>query len=138
MDKERISDKLDELERYLGELRDDLPEKQEHYIQNRRRRRACEKDFELLSECVVDICNLVISGKELGKPADNKDSVNKLVENSILPKSLGERIKNMLGLRNLLVHKYGKIDNSQVYDHFREELSDVHDFIEKMDEFLNE
>lgn len=136
MDRERIFDKLDELKDYLRDLEEDLPQKESVYLQGRTQRRACEKDFELICETLVDICNLLISGKELGKPADNKDSVDKLIKNSIIPQDLGDRIKNMLGLRNLLVHKYAKIDDTQVYTHFKNETSDIYEFLEKINEFL--
>ena len=57
LDKDRISEKMDELENYLRELEEYLPEREEEYLNNSLIKRACERAFQLASENLLDICN---------------------------------------------------------------------------------
>jgi uncharacterized protein YutE (UPF0331/DUF86 family) len=75
LDVDRIRDKLDELQRYLEELEEDLPQTREEYTDSRTIRRACERTFQLASEELLDICNIIISEKRLPVPKDNRDSI---------------------------------------------------------------
>ena len=88
MDKDRIFEKMDELEKYLRELGEYLPEEEEEYLTNGQRKRACERTFQLAGENLLDICNLIISEKGFGIPADSKDCIRKLAENGVIPGSL--------------------------------------------------
>lgn len=88
MDTERLIEKMDELERYLRELEEYIPSDEEDYLESGMRKRACERAFQLASENLLDICNLIISEEGFGIPADSKDTVRKLGENSVIPKSL--------------------------------------------------
>lgn len=137
MDLERIKGKLDELESYLIELETLLPEEEIDY-RELRTKRACEKTFELACETVIDICNIIISHKGYGRPLDSKSSVNKLVENSVISKDLGGRLQDMIGFRNLLVHRYGKVDDHQAFEHLKNELGDFLEFMETIDKLLDE
>jgi uncharacterized protein YutE (UPF0331/DUF86 family) len=75
LDKDRILEKIHELEKYLRELEEYLPEEEEDYLNSGLRKRACERAFQLASENLLDICNLIISEKGFGIPTDSKDSI---------------------------------------------------------------
>ena len=47
MDIERIKDKLSELQVYIAELNEDLPDAEDEYLEERLKRRACERTFSL-------------------------------------------------------------------------------------------
>lgn len=128
MDIERIKDKLSELKVYIMELDEDIPEDEEEYLEERVPRRACERTFQLACEDVIDICNLIIAGKALGLPRDNRDSIKKLSDNKIIPEKLSARLEDMVSFRNLLVHRYGKVDDSRAYHYLKGEIGDLSDF----------
>jgi len=136
LDNNRILEKIDEMENYLRELEEYLPEQEEDYLNNGLRKRACERAFQLASENLLDICNLIISEKGFGIPSDSKDSVRKLVENKILPISLSTRLEELVGFRNLLVHQYGRVDDSRSYSFLNMELKDLYEFIEIIDRHI--
>ncbi|HEX7627729.1 MAG TPA: DUF86 domain-containing protein [Candidatus Methanoperedens sp.] len=129
MDIERIRDKLSELQVYLVELNEDIPVEEDEYLEKRMTRRACERTFQLGCENVLDICNLIIAGKKLGLPKDNRDAIRKLAEEKIIPAKLSDRLQDMVGFRNLLVHKYGKVDDSKAYQYLKEEIDDFYEFV---------
>jgi uncharacterized protein YutE (UPF0331/DUF86 family) len=136
LDNDRIFEKIDEMENYLRELEEYLPEQEEDYLNNGLRKRACERAFQLASENLIDICNLIISEKGFGIPANSKDSIMKLAENKILPAPLSSRLEELVGFRNLLVHQYGRVDDSRSYSFLNMELKDFYEFIEIVDKYI--
>lgn len=136
LDNERILEKIDEMENYLRELEEYLPEQEEDYLNNSLLKRACERAFQLASENLLDICNFIISEKGFGMPSDSKDSVRKLAENQVLPASLSTKLEELVGFRNLLVHQYGRVDDSRSYSYLNMELKDFYEFIEIIDRYI--
>jgi len=137
LDTERIKDKLVELQEYLIELNEDIPDSEEDYLRQRLTRRACERTFQLACENVLDICNLIIAGKGFGLPKDSRDAIRKLSDNQIIPEKLSERLGDMVSFRNLLVHGYGKVDDFKAYRYLKEEMDDFYDFMDRIEGKLN-
>lgn len=136
LDIERIRDKLSELQSYLIELEEDIPDSMDDYLKQRITKRACERTFQLACEDVLDICNLIIAGRGFMLPKDNRDAIGKLTENKIIPEKLSSGLQDMVSFRNLLVHRYGKVDDNRVYLHLKEETIDMYKFIEAIDDFI--
>ena len=124
------------MDKYLKELEEFLPEGEAEYLNNNLIKRACERAFQLACENLLDICNLIISEKGFGIPADSKDSVRKLAEYQVLPASLSTRLEELVGFRNLLVHQYGRVDDSRAYSYLIVELKDFYEFIETIDKYI--
>ena len=61
LDKERVLGKIDDLEAYLSELKQIVPESFADY-QRIEKKRSCERLLHLCIECAVDICKLFVSG----------------------------------------------------------------------------
>ncbi|MBU4373058.1 MAG: DUF86 domain-containing protein [Euryarchaeota archaeon] len=137
MDIERIKDKLSELQVYITELNDDIPDEEDEYLEDRVTRRACERTFQLACEDVLDICNLIIAGKGLGLPKDNRDAIRKLADNKIIPKKLEARLEDMVSFRNLLVHRYGNVDDSRAYHYLKEDIDDLYEFAEAINKLVD-
>ncbi len=53
----RILSKLDEMVRYVEELQEIMPDKEE-YLQNLIKRRACEKTIEVAIESLIDVSTI--------------------------------------------------------------------------------
>ncbi|CAD6492873.1 MAG: hypothetical protein CHKLHMKO_00363 [Candidatus Argoarchaeum ethanivorans] len=136
MDIERIKDKLSELSVYIVELTEDIPDEESAYLGERLRKRACERTFQLACENVLDICNLIIAGKGFGLPKDNRDALRKIADNRIIPKKLEARLEDMVSFMNLLVHRYGKVDDSKVYYYLKEEIGDLYEFTEAINKLI--
>jgi len=136
MDTDRLLEKINELEKYLRELDEYLPEEEEDYLRDGLRKRACERAFQLASENLLDICNLIISEKGFGIPTDSKDCVRKLAENGVIPVSLSSRLEELVGFRNLLVHQYGHVDDSRAFSYLHLESKDFYEFIEIIDKYI--
>lgn len=138
LDKNRLIEKMDELEKYPREFEEYLPEDQEDYLNSGMRKRACERAFQLATENLLDICNLIISEEGLGIPADSKDCARKLKENGVISVSLSSRLEELIGFRNLIVHQYGRIDDSRAYSYLYNESKDFYEFIEAIDKYIEQ
>jgi uncharacterized protein YutE (UPF0331/DUF86 family) len=128
LDKGRITGKMDDLEQCLREL--------DEYLGSGMRRRACERTFQLAYENLPDICHMIISGEGLGIPIDSKDAIQKLSRYDVISESLASRLEELTGFRNLLVHQYGRVDDSIAYRCLYGESRDFYEFLEEIERFI--
>ena len=126
-DRERIFAKLDEMTRYVEELKEMLPEEEE-YLQNLIKRRACEKTIEAAIESLIDVSAMIVSAQRFGLPASEESILDILVERNVLSKGSGERLKDMKGFRNILIHRYAHVDDGIVYGNLTDYLDDFSKF----------
>lgn len=126
-DKLRILSKLSDMVRYVEELREMLPEEDE-YLHDLIRKRACEKTVESAIESLIDIGAMIVSVEQLGLPADEESIFDMLVKKDILSMEVGEKMKDIKGFRNILVHRYGVVDDERVYHYLTTCLNDFGNF----------
>lgn len=115
LDRERILAKLDELDGYLGELRQVVPGDFEEYMRKVEKKRACERVLQIAIQCVLDVCHQIVSGLRLGLPSEEDDMLEKLGRAGVLSTPILESVRAMKGFRNILVHEYGGIDDALVF-----------------------
>ncbi len=63
------------------------------------------------------------------------DSLN-LVKSEILNEEMKEKLRAMRGFRNIVVHRYGKVDDKIAFEILKENLLDFYVFIKRIEEFL--
>jgi len=127
----RRGDKTIEIERYLEELEKLLPENFEGYQKDFKTKAACERYFEKIVESVLDLAFLIIKEKELKIPESGKEAFDILSNEKIISEELSEKLKNAKGMRNILAHEYGKVDDEVVFQAITEELiKDTNKFLE--------
>ncbi|MGQ4914956.1 MAG: type VII toxin-antitoxin system HepT family RNase toxin [Candidatus Asgardarchaeia archaeon] len=136
IDKDRILGKLSELDTYLAELSEIIPHDFDEYKRSIAIRRACERLLQILIECVIDICNILVSNLKLGIPADEDDIFKKLVNANVISSELATVLKNMKGFRNILVHKYGTVNDELVFEFLKDNLEDFSTFKEAIIDYL--
>ncbi len=134
-DKNRILAKLDEMQGYISELKSMLPAKEEYY-KNLTKRRACEKTLELAIEALISVAALIVSLQRFGLPESEEGLIDSLVNKKVITANLGEGIKDMKGFRNILVHRYGTIDNKLVYEFLTGQIEDFNEFENQIKEYL--
>ena len=126
----RIKDKIIEIEKFLEELSSVLPFNFEIYKTDFKLRAIGERYFEKIIESVVDLAFLVIRERNFNQPEEDKQSFDILASEKIISESLADKLKDAKGMRNILAHEYGRIDNELVFHSLVEELiPDVQKFI---------
>jgi uncharacterized protein YutE (UPF0331/DUF86 family) len=78
-------------------------------------------------QLIIDLACSIVTQKNLGIPNNYSDCIQLLITNNYLDNDLGERIKNAVGLRNLLAHEYGIIDIKRLYSYL-EHIEDLRNF----------
>ncbi|MBT4540484.1 DUF86 domain-containing protein [Candidatus Woesearchaeota archaeon] len=131
--KMRIKEKIKEIEQYLEELESIMPEDFKEYLEDYKSKAACERYFEKIIEAVIDLSFLIIKEKGLKIPEDDKKSFEILNEENIIPKKLTNKLKDAKGMRNIIAHDYGSVDDEIVFESITSELiKDVKEFLEEV------
>mgnify|MGYP001582745558 FL=1 len=129
----RIKDKIKEIEGYLAELNEIAPTEFQDYINDIKTKAACERYFEKIIEAVVDLAFLIIKDKGFKVPEEDKEAFDILVHEEVISKLLAIKLKDAKGMRNIIAHEYGKIDDKIVFESITEDLEkDVRDFVESI------
>ncbi|GIK61082.1 MAG: DUF86 domain-containing protein [Ignavibacteriota bacterium] len=82
-------------------------------------------------QIIIDISCSIVANKNLGTPKNYSECISLLVSNDYLNKDLGEKIKSMIGLRNLLIHEYGIIEVNKLFANL-DHINDVRNFIQSI------
>lgn len=76
---------------------------------------------------------LVIKENGLKSPEEDKEAFDIIAKGKIISETLATRLKDAKGMRNIIAHEYGKIDDKIVFEAITEELErDVKEFIKKV------
>ncbi len=110
----------------------------EAYLADEVRILAAERCLHLAQQCVIDIANHLISVHDLAVPESYGQAFEVLAVAGILPKKLAPRLRQMAGMRNLLVHAYLDIDHGRVHDSIQSNLNDLREFAGLMTQLLED
>jgi len=135
IDKKKILSKIDELNNYLEELENIMPKDFEEYKNSIEKKRACERLLQISIETLIDIANILVSGLKLGIPSDEDILIEKLRNRRIISEKTAKKLNEMKGFRNILVHKYGEVDDELVFENLSN-LDDFEDFTKEILLFL--
>lgn len=135
VDRDRVLAKLDELDGYLRELRSIAPESFEEYL-GVEKKRACERLAQVAVEAALDVCALLVAGMRLGLPGEEDDLFEKLTRSKAISEPMADTLRRMKGLRNLLVHEYGRVNDRIVFEVVSQRLGDFEAFKREVLVFL--
>ncbi len=137
--KERINEKINEIEKFREELFKFVPREIEieEYKQDLETKAICERYLEKIIEAVEDLAFLVVNYRGLKYPEYEKEIFDILSENKIISQSLAKKLKEAKGMRNIIAHQYGKIDDEIVFEAITEQLEkDVSEFLSMIEKVL--
>jgi len=95
-----------------------------------------ERYLQLAVQVIIDVSHLIIIDLGLKRPEDNYEAISILFENKIISENLVRKLTKMIGLRNILVHEYGKIDRRKIYEILKEQIGDLEEFKKQIIKFL--
>lgn len=132
---QRILIKLDELEQILSELRELFPATDTEYVNSKITQRAVERLIQISVECVIDVCAMLVKELRLGVPSSEADYFEKL-EGIAFDHEMIEHLQMMRRFRNRIVHRYGDLNQAQVYEIVLQSFSDFERFQHHVQEYL--
>lgn len=130
--KERIEEKIREIEEFMIFLIERIQDKFEDYEGNLEKKAICERYLEKIIEASVDLAFLVVKYFKIQIPADISDIevFVALVNNRIISYELSEKMQDAKGMRNIIAHQYGKVDDEIIFEALSSEIEkDINDFI---------
>jgi uncharacterized protein YutE (UPF0331/DUF86 family) len=129
IDKDLIKAKMASIQGYYGELEPILKEGTKEIIENNLKLHTVERLFQLIVDTTVDINTHIIAESNFDIPVDYQSTFPVLAEKKILPMDFAVKIAPSVGLRNLIVHKYGKVDIRKIVDDIRNEISQYLEYL---------
>ena len=136
LNKNLIKTKIRSIQEYLVEIEPILSLPKEQVVSNIEKLRALERNFQLIVDAMLDINIHLIRELELGSPNDLKSTFIILSEGKIIPSDFAQKISPIVGLRNILVHGYEKVDRNLFVDSFQKNKQDFDKYMLLVDSYM--
>jgi len=125
-----IFSKLQTMEEMLGELRTLGRIKKSQLEKDWTIRRAIERNLQVLSEIVIDVCQRLIYMADQSPAATGVEAVERCVKLGALASV--EPYRKMIQFRNFVVHRYERVDVAILVDIVNNRLGDFDLFREEI------
>lgn len=102
----------------------------EDFLGSSLQQHATERELQIVIEACLDVGHHIIAREGLRRPGDYKEVFAILGEAGIVPPAMVQRLRAMVGLRNVLTHMYLDIDSERVFHFATRELGDVEAFVQ--------
>lgn len=132
-----IRTKLIEMEESVQLVKNHLPESFEEFLDMGLMKDGIYKRIEYAIENVFDICAILNADLKLGIPGEDEDTIIHLVTHGIISSEMHEKLRTMKGFRNLVVHRYGRMNDEIAFSILQENLGDFALFKQAIEEYLN-
>lgn len=116
------------IERCLARVESEYRGHEEELESNYTRQDSIILNLQRACEASIDAAMHLVRVKKLGIPQESRDAFDMLVEAGIITASLSERLKAMVGFRNIAVHDYRKLNLEVVRRIIEEHSSDFSEF----------
>jgi uncharacterized protein YutE (UPF0331/DUF86 family) len=129
VDRDKIEGLIRHLREYTSFLRQIVQQDRAAFLNDPKSIGSARYYLQVSIETCISIANHIVAAERLRAPQDYRDTFTVLNEASILPDDLTQTMRELAGLRNLLVHVYWDVDDAMIYEGVRAELRDFDAFI---------
>jgi uncharacterized protein YutE (UPF0331/DUF86 family) len=136
VDREKIEGLIRRLREYTGYLQEIVRQEPSDFLNDPRSMGSARYYLQVSIETCIGMANHIISTERLRAPKDYRDSFTVLSEAGILSDGLAQTMRELAGLRNLLVHVYWDVDDEAIYEGIQGELDDFEAFVEQVKSFV--
>ncbi len=110
----------------------------EELKKDRVKRNAVLHELQIAIQSCIGLGNHFISEKSLTKPETYKEIFEILKMGGFLKDNLAEKMKELAGFRNVLVHMYFNLDLNRAYEILIKEISTLEEFEKTASKWLEE
>ena len=89
-------------------------------------------NIQRLSEAAIDIAMHIVAEKDLGVPQNSREAFDLLAQNKLINQERAEKLKAMVGFRNIAVHEYQKLNLKIVEAIIENEIEEIKEFSQKL------
>lgn len=136
IDKDLVMSKMSDLQESFEELRVILLEDARSIIDDHLKLHTAERLFQLIVDTAVDINTHIIIESQFHVPNDYQSTFLMLGEQKALPMDFAVKIAPSVGLRNLVVHRYGRVDVKRMIDDIKNEIGQYQEYLGYVRDFL--
>ncbi len=136
--KQLVLEKITIAKKYLTETRaifDSMTD--DEILHSKLHIHTLERYLQLIVDATLDINNHIIKEFDFESAKDLKSTFIILADNKILQKEFAQKISDVVGLRNKIVHQYEKIDNEIFLNEFRKHNSDFDEYFKQILSYLD-
>ncbi|AGO60304.1 type VII toxin-antitoxin system HepT family RNase toxin [Ferroplasma acidarmanus] len=126
MRKDIVKNKINEIEQSLDLVTENMPDTFDKFNELGIIKDGIYKRIEYSIENLIDIFYMFNSDFKLGIPSDDSDLINNLKAKNIISEDIAIRMRDLKGFRNIVVHRYSKIDDRMAYDFIKTNLDDFY------------
>ncbi len=130
-----VKELIGRIEAELALLRSKQKVSFEAYLSDWELQHIVERALQNVIQACIDIGARVISQRPFRKAEGYHDIFDILSQQKIIPSDLRDRMHEMVGLRNALVHEYRMIEHREVYRHFQGSLKRFEEFVRNIVEW---
>lgn len=137
INKQFINERLLLIDSFLKELYKLASLDKSSFISQKLNTAACESFLRRTLEAVFDIGRHILAKTGYIDMATEYKSIAKgLVEIHVVDKRLGEKLIQMAGYRNRLVHMYNLVSDEELYQIIQTDLKDIEKFVSAVKSFI--
>ncbi|OAO82934.1 hypothetical protein A0O32_0432 [Anoxybacillus flavithermus] len=100
-----ILNKISVIERCLKRIHEEYEDNPKH-LENYTKQDSIVLNLQRACEASIDLAMHVVAQKKLGLPQTSRDAFTLLEQHGIISSSLSQKMKAMVGFRNIAVHDY--------------------------------
>jgi uncharacterized protein YutE (UPF0331/DUF86 family) len=104
-----ILNKVSLIERCIKRIHEEY-ENNPSNLQNYTKQDSIILNLQRACEASIGLSMHIIAEKKLGLPQNSRDAFSLIEEQGIIPSSLSQKMKSMIGFRNIAVHDYQEIN----------------------------
>lgn len=104
-----ILNKINIIERCIRRIHEEYGNNPEH-LKNFTKQDSIVLNLQRACEASIDLAMHIVAEKKLGLPQNSRDAFTLLEQDNIIPSSLSNKMKAMVGFRNIAVHDYQEIN----------------------------
>lgn len=138
LEREIIEGKFDVIDRNLRFLEEIKTLSPDQFVESYRDIQAAKYSLLEIMEACVDIANYIISVKGFRRAEEYSEMFKVLKEEGVIAKELATKLEDMARFRNLLVHRYGEVDNRRVLEIITHNLKEIEEFEREIEKFIKE
>jgi uncharacterized protein YutE (UPF0331/DUF86 family) len=119
-----IKTKLKIIEENIDLVKENFPDEMEEFKKLGLIKDGIYKRIEASIQEIINICSIINTDLKIGIPSNRDEIISALEEKEVISKELGEKIKQLKGFRNFLVHRYGRIQDEIAYEDIKKGFDD--------------
>lgn len=137
LDKIFIQKKMDMLSESIDSMAKLIDAAIQEIKQNKVVLAALERFFQKTVDTMIDINTHIIKESNLGTVDDLQSTFKMLGDSGILEKKFADKIAPIVGARNMLVHRYEKLDNDMFLNNLKDNFSDFKNYLAQINAYLD-